>query len=181
MFDEALGRLHALGASAAALLLGLLVGLVVFALGLLMARGVPTAHGWAIPAATDIAFALGVISLLGNRVPPSLRVFLTALAISDDLGAVVIIALFYTAGISLPDLAGAAAVLALLVAMNRFGLPLDALVAPVTLGVGFGLVVGKVVGVLGCSPPGWAGRTCLPMPGACRWPARRCCAASASP
>jgi NhaA family Na+:H+ antiporter len=207
-------------------------GMAVPALVYLAFNSGPTAQGWAIPAATDIAFALGVISLLGKRVPASLRVFLTALAIIDDLGAVVIIALFYTAGISLPDLGGAAAVVVVLVGMNRvgvrrlspylllglvlwvlvlrsgihatlagvvlaftiplqgtpgrpdkesssplhrlehalhlpvgfvvvpifglanagvpfLGLPMEALAAPVTLGVGLGLLVGKVVGVLG--------------------------------
>ncbi|MGB3753891.1 MAG: Na+/H+ antiporter NhaA [Parerythrobacter sp.] len=81
----------------------------------------PLVKGWAIPAATDIAFAMGVLGILGNRVPASLRLFLLTVAIVDDIGAVLVISAFYTENIYPMWLAASAAVFGVMVAMNRFG------------------------------------------------------------
>lgn len=105
----------------AALPIAAAVGGMVVPAGLYAAlnAGGPGAPGWGIPMATDIAFALGILALLGDRVPLGLKVFLAALAIVDDLGAVLVIALFYTASIAWGALAVAAGVLVLLVIVNR--------------------------------------------------------------
>lgn len=83
--------------------------------------GTITASGWGIPMATDIAFALAVISMLGKKVPISLKIFLAALAIVDDLGAIIVIAIFYTEQLHTSYLFYAAGIVALLTAMNYFG------------------------------------------------------------
>ena len=100
---------------------------------------VEAAKGWAIPAATDIAFSLGVVALLGSRVPLSMKVFLTAVAIFDDLGAVAVIAVFYTATINGAALAGAAVVVAILAVLNRVGI--NRLLPYLILGVGLWYLV----------------------------------------
>ena len=92
------------------------------ALYALLNQGSSTVQGWGIPMATDIAFALGVMALLGDRIPLGLKVFLTALAIIDDIAAVLVIAAFYTAQVHWAGLGVAAAILVVLTAANRLGL-----------------------------------------------------------
>ncbi len=99
-----------------AALAGMIAPAIVY---MLVSGGGEYTSGWAIPAATDIAFAMGVLGLLGNRVPASLRLFLLTVAIVDDIGAVLVIAVFYTPTIYLGWLGAAAAVLGMLVGLNR--------------------------------------------------------------
>jgi Na+:H+ antiporter, NhaA family len=97
---------------------GMIVPAIIF---LVIVGGDSALHrGWAIPAATDIAFAIGVLALLGSRAPASLKLFLTTVAIVDDMGAVAIIALFYTAELNMAALAAAGAIWLAMMALNRF-------------------------------------------------------------
>jgi Na+:H+ antiporter, NhaA family len=102
----------------AAALGGMIVPAIVY---FLVNRGLPTVRGWGTPMATDIAFAVGVLALLGNRVPAALRVLLLALAVIDDIGAIVIIALFYSSGVSAGGLLVAAAGLGGVFVLQRLG------------------------------------------------------------
>ena len=115
---------------------GMLVPALIYAL---LNDTAPESRGWGIPMATDIAFAVGVIALLGPRVPKSLVTFLVALAIVDDLGAVTVIALFYTDSLDLHYLGAALVVLAFMVVLNRLGVrrPLPYFVFATLLWVAF--------------------------------------------
>jgi NhaA family Na+:H+ antiporter len=84
--------------------------------------GEPTVKGWAIPMATDIAFAVGVLAILGSRIPRGAKLFLLTLAIVDDIGAILVIALFYSDGVDLGWLAAAAGTVLLIVALQRLGI-----------------------------------------------------------
>jgi Na+:H+ antiporter, NhaA family len=113
---------------------------------LAFAGGAGFGAGWAIPAATDIAFALGVLSLLGNRVPPALKAFLLAVAVVDDLGAILIVAFFYTSEVFTNYLLMAAGVTAVLIVMNRLK------IASIGLYMLVGMVLWVVMYKSGISP-----------------------------
>lgn len=111
-------------AKLATLPLGAALGGVLVPAGIYLAYNIGTAsaHGWAVPTATDIAFAVGVLALLGKSIPANLRVFLLALAIIDDIAAILIIAVFYTTSLDFTGLGIAGAGLALVFAMQRMGI-----------------------------------------------------------
>jgi NhaA family Na+:H+ antiporter len=117
LLEGELASLRQVMLPAGAALGGMLVPALIYAS---INAGDPVAlHGWGIPMATDIAFALGILVLLGSRVPASLKIFLTAVAILDDLGAILVIAFFYTDDMSLPMLLAAGAGGLMLLALNR--------------------------------------------------------------
>lgn len=142
----------------AAALGGMLAPALLYALA---AGDTPAWRGWGIPVATDIAFALGILTLLGDRVPVSARVFLAALAIADDLGAVLVIALFYSSHLDPVALAAAAGLFLLLLLSNRLGIRI--LLWYVLLGAGLWLAVlhsgvhASIAGVLfAATIPAWS-------------------------
>ncbi|WP_320171586.1 Na+/H+ antiporter NhaA [Maridesulfovibrio sp.] len=115
---------------------GMVVPAVVYAL---FNSGTSSADGWGIPMATDIAFSLGVLSMLGNRVPTSLKIFLTAVAIVDDIGAILVIAVFYSTGVSVWIIGVGLLFFVLMLFLNRMGVrsPLPYLVLGVLMWLAF--------------------------------------------
>lgn len=109
-----------------------------------MNRGTTASHGWGIPMATDIAFALALLSMAGKHIPPSVKVFLSALAVADDLGAVLVIAFFYTENLNFIPLAFAAGLLIILFAGNRLGIRAVAFYLIIGLGVWAGFLLSGV-------------------------------------
>jgi NhaA family Na+:H+ antiporter len=118
LFEGQLSELRRAALPVAAALGGMLVPAAIY---LSFNVGSVSSRGWGVPMATDIAFAVGVLALLGRRVPPALRVLLLALAIIDDIGAILVIALFYSAGIAWTGLALGAIGIVIVLAMQRFG------------------------------------------------------------
>jgi len=116
--DGELSRLRRAALPLGAALGGMVVPALLF---VLLNRGLPSARGWGVPMATDIAFAIGVLALLGKRVPPALRVLLLALAIIDDIGGIVVIALFYSPGLQMAGLGLMAAGVAAVLLLQRAG------------------------------------------------------------
>jgi NhaA family Na+:H+ antiporter len=132
-------------------------GMIVPALSYLAFAGAAaTRSGWGVPMATDIAFALGVLTLLGSRVPPALRVLLLALAVIDDLGAILVIAVFYSSGLSYSGFAIAAAGVAAILLLQRSGVRKRGLYVPPALVIWAGIyaagvhptIAGVLVGLL---------------------------------
>ena len=119
LFEGELSTPRRAALPAAAAIGGMLVPAVIY---LVINAGSPSISGWGTPMATDIAFAVGVLALLGRRVPAALRVLLLALAIIDDIGAILIIALFYSSGIELAGLGVAAGAVAAVIVMQRLGI-----------------------------------------------------------
>ncbi|MDO7253431.1 sodium/proton antiporter NhaA [Helicobacter cappadocius] len=118
LFGELAGFKKAAFPAIAALGGMIIPGLIYYSLN----AGTNSYHGFGIPMATDIAFALGVIMLLGKKVPMALKVFLVTLAVADDLGAIIVIAVFYTSGLNLTWLIGAGVIIVLLIFLNKIGI-----------------------------------------------------------
>jgi NhaA family Na+:H+ antiporter len=134
---------------------------------LVVAREPTLTVGWAIPAATDIAFALGVLALLGSRVPASLKLFLTTVAIADDLGAIAIIATAYTGGLELLPLAVAAGLLLLMLLLGRIGVTRLAVFLPLAILLWYAVLLSgvhaTVAGVLAAATVPIAGGDASPL------------------